>query len=120
MRSDGILHAIFDFDMNPSMEAVAAYLEARRELIGPVASPALIEIVKLPYVERHIRSFFMAEMNPPPCRAVVATDPSYVALFRSFQLVDPSDVPTELFRSIEPAIEWIRAQTPGEQGDSAS
>jgi hypothetical protein len=111
LRPDGILHAVFDFEIDPSLEEAAAYLEARRELVGSKVPPVLLEIVKIPYVERHIRSYFMSEMEPPPCRAVVATDPSYVTLWRSFQLVDPADVPSELFRTVDRAVEWIKAQT---------
>ena len=110
LRPDGILHAVFDFETEPSLDEAAAYLEARRELIGSEVPPVLLEIVKIPYIERQIRSYLMSEMEPPPCRAVVATNPSYVTLWRSFQLVDPSGVPSELFRTVDRAVEWIRDQ----------
>lgn len=110
LRPDGILHIVFDFDSEPTLETAAAFLDARRELIGSDVPPVLLEIVKIPYVERHVRSYFMKEMDSPPCRAVVATNPSYVTLWRSFQLVDPSGVPSELFRTVDRAVEWIQEQ----------
>lgn len=115
MRPDGILHAVFDFDANPSKEAVTAYLDARRDLVGETAPPVLIEIVRIPFVDRDIRSFFMGEIDPPPpCRAVVSVDPTFVTVWRSFQMVDPSDVPSELFPNVDRAIEWIKSQTAAE------
>jgi hypothetical protein len=111
MRPDGILHIVFDFDDKPSLDDAAGFLDARRELIGSEVPPVLLEIVKIPYVDRHVRAYFMKEMDSPPCRAVVATNPSYVTLWRSFQLVDPSGVPSELFRTVGRAVEWIQEQT---------
>ena len=111
LRPDGILHIVFDFETKPTLEAAAALLEARRELIGAEVPPVLLEIVKIPYIDRDVRSYFMKEMESPPCRAVVATNPSYVTLWRSFQLVDPSGVPSELFRNVDRAVEWIHEQT---------
>ena len=111
LRPDGILHIVFDFDTKPTLDDVVAFLEARCELIGTEVPPVLIEILRIPYIERHVRSYFMKEMESPPCRAVVATNPSYVTLWRSFQLVDPSGVPSELFRTVDRAVEWIQEQT---------
>jgi len=110
LRPDGILHIVFDFETEPTLEATEAFLEARRELIGADVPPVLFEIVKIPCIDRHIRSYFMTQMENPPCRAVVATNSSYVTLWRSFQLVDPADVPSELFRTVDRAVEWIRTQ----------
>ncbi len=111
LRPDGILHIVFDFDIKPTLEEAAAFLEARRELIASLEPPVLLEIVRIPYIDRHVRAYFMKEMESPPCRAVVATNPSYVTLWRSFQLVDPSGVPSELFRTVDRAVEWIQEQT---------
>lgn len=111
IRPDGILHIVFDFDEKPTLEEAALFLEARRDLVGSEMPPVVIEIVRIPYIDRHVRSYFMKEMESPPCRAVVATNPSYVTLWRSFQLVDHSGVPSELFRTVDRAVEWIQEQT---------
>ena len=111
MRSDGIVHAVFDFDGSPGIGAAEEYLAVRNELIGTSPIPVLLEIVRMPYVNRSHRQFLMEELTPPPFRAVVTTDSSLVTMFRTFQLVDKADVPTEFFRTVAAAVEWIEAQT---------
>jgi len=110
-RPDGILHTVFDFDGRPSEELAAEYLSARRDLTGATPAPVLLELVRLPYTDRSIRSFFMSKLAPAPCRAVVATDPTLVAMFRTFELVDPADVPTQIFSNVDTAVDWIHSQT---------
>jgi hypothetical protein len=111
LRSDGILHAIFDFDGAPTTETVAEFLAVRNELVGSVQVPVLVEIVKIPYVDRSIREFLMGGMTPPVCRAVVVSDPTFLTMFRTYQLVDTADVPTSVFSTVETAVDWIHAQT---------
>ncbi len=110
MRPDGILHTVFDFDGSSSKELAAEYLAARGEMAGPTPPPVLIELIKIPYTDRSIREFFMDNMPPSPCRAVVATDPTAVALFRTFELVNPAPVPTQIFSTIDTAVDWIQTQ----------
>ena len=110
MRRHGILHTVFDFDGSSSKELAAEYLSARQEMAGPTPPPVLIELIKMPYTDRSIRTFFMDSLPPPPCRAVVATDPTVVALFRTFQLVDDAPVPTQIFSTIDTAVDWIHTQ----------
>ena len=110
LRPDGILHVVFDFDGLPTEEIASEFIAARQELIGEEDPPVLIELVRVPYVDRSIREFLMKEMSPPPCRAVVSTDNSLVTMFRTFQFVDKAVVPTEFFSSVAAAVEWIEAQ----------
>jgi hypothetical protein len=53
----------------------------------------------------------MKEMSPPPCRAVVTIDSAFVTIFRTYQLAEDPVVPTEVFNTVEAAVEWIEAQT---------
>ncbi|MDH5372315.1 MAG: hypothetical protein OEX97_05170 [Acidimicrobiia bacterium] len=111
LRPDGILHAMFDFgDVSP-VDAASEYLAARDELIGSNRVPVLVEIINIPYVDRSIREFLMGGMTPPPCRAVVVSDPAFLTMFRTYQLVDPTDVPTAIFATVEAAVAWIHTQT---------
>ena len=70
----------------------------------------VVEIRRAPFVERTVRTFLMSEMAPPPCRAIVSVDPTLINMWRSFKLVDPAKVPSEVFPTVERALEWIRAQ----------
>ena len=108
LRPDGILHAVFDFETTG--EGAAEYLAAREELIGSTVPPVIIEIVRMPFVERAVRTFLMSGMAPPPCRAIVSTDPTLINMWRSFNIVDPAKVPSEVFPTVERALEWIRTQ----------
>ena len=110
LRPDGILHAVFDFDGVISKETAAAYVVQRNELLASSSPPVLIQIVRFPYVERSIRSFLLDELDTPPCRAVVSTDPTFITLWRTFDLVSPVDVPSKVFASVDTAVEWIHAQ----------
>lgn len=58
-----------------------------------------------------MRSFFMEGIPSPPCRAVVASDGAYITMYRTFQLVEPTAVPTEVFPTVEAAVAWIHDQT---------
>ncbi|MDF1597200.1 MAG: hypothetical protein P1T08_14065 [Acidimicrobiia bacterium] len=111
LRTDGILHVVFDFDGEATKEAAVEYLEARAELGVSPPPPVLLEIVQIPYVERSIRSFFMDGLPTPPCRAVVASDDAFLTMYRTFQLVEPTAVPTEVFPTVEAAVAWIHEQT---------
>ena len=110
LRPDGILHAVFDFEGKPTEEAVAEYLLTREEMIGDGSVPSIVEIVKIPYVDRSIRQFLMDEMRPPPCRAVVTTDHALLTMFRTYQMVDGARTPTEVFATVEAAVDWIKSQ----------
>jgi hypothetical protein len=110
MRPDGILHTVFDFDGTSSEVLAAEYLSARQEMAGPTPPPVLIELIKIPYTDRSVRTFFMDSLPNPPCRAVVATDPTLVAMFRTFELVDSASVPTQFFQNVDTAVDWIHAQ----------
>ena len=111
LRTDGILHVVFDFESLPTKEIVAQFVAVRQELIGEETPPVLIELIHIPYVDRSIRQFLMEELTSPHCRAVVTTDSSLVTMFHTFQLVDHADVPTEFFSSVAAAVEWIEART---------
>jgi hypothetical protein len=108
LRSDGILHVVIDFTDPPTEEVAAEFVAARTELIGTEPPPVLIEIVQQPYAERTVRSFLMDTMTPPPCRAVVVSDPTLLTLFRTYEVVAPTPVPTEIFPTVEAALVWIR------------
>ena len=115
LRDDGILHTVFDIPGEPSMELAAAYLEARRSLVGDAVVPVLIEIVTIPYADRDVRTFFMQGLARASCRAVVTPEPSHITLFKTFQQLDPYATPTEFFFRVDDAIEWIRDQMPTDE-----
>ena len=108
MRDDGILHVVFDFDTEPTAELIAEYMAARSELAGTPPPPVIVEILRVPFVERAIRQGFMKDLAPPPCRAIVVTDPTFDTNYRAFELVSPSSVPTRVFRGLDRAVAWIR------------
>ncbi len=111
LRPDGILHVVIDFAESPTKEAAEEFIAVRSELIGTEPPPVVIEIIRLPYTERTVRSFLMDTMKPPPCRAVVVTDPTLRTLFRTYEVVSPTPVPSEVFATVEAAVEWIHAWT---------
>jgi hypothetical protein len=111
LRPDGILHAVIDFTEPPTAETAAEYVAARVELVGAEPPPVLLEIINVPYAERTVRSFLMDTMTPPPCRAVVVSDPTLMTLFRTYEVVAPTPVPTEILPTVEAAVEWIHTQT---------
>jgi hypothetical protein len=110
LRPDGILHVIIDIAESPTKETAEEYVAARTELAGPKTPPVLLEIVRVPYAERSVRSFLMDSMTPPPCRAVVASDPTLMTIYRTYELVTHPPVPTEMFPTVEAAVDWIHAQ----------
>ncbi len=108
MRDDGILHVVFDFDTEPTREAAAEYMAARSKIAGTPPPPVIVEILQIPFVERATRQSFMNELVPPPCRAIVVTDPTFDTNYRAFELVNPASVPTRVFRQLDDAVSWIR------------
>ena len=110
LRTDGILHTIVDFSDDASEAGAQEYVQARDELAAGKKPAVLIEILATTFVERSIRAFMMSNQMPAPCRAIVATDPSLVTIWKSFELVDTSGVPTKLFTSVPRAVEWIHEQ----------
>ena len=109
-RADGIIHTIVDF-MDGDVKGLAAeYIATRSELAAGENLPTLIEIRDVPFVERSARAFLMSHVAGVPCRAVVATDPSFVTIWKSFQLVDTEAVPTKVFGNVDRAVEWIHQQ----------
>jgi hypothetical protein len=110
LRADGILHAVFDFDEGVSQSAAEEYLTVRDELVGSDPGPVMLEMIRVPFVDRAIRQFLVDGLAPPPCRAVVAYDPALLTLFRSFELVESAEVPTRGFASVDAAVDWIHAQ----------
>jgi hypothetical protein len=110
LRDDGILHTVFDFDGRPTLRAANEYIETRRSLVGDRSVPVLIEIVRITFVERTIREFFMQEVGRPPCRAIVTDEPTFISLFRTFQLVDPAGTPSAVFATVDQALAWIEAR----------
>lgn len=111
LRPDGILHAVIDFEDPPTEKYATEYVDARRELSGESVPPVILEIVRTPYADRSVRQFLLGELAPPPCRAVVTLDSSMETIFRTYQLVEAPSTPTEVFRTVEAAVEWIKAQT---------
>lgn len=111
LRADGILHAVFDFGESVSQSGAEEYLAVRNELVGSDPGPVMLELIRVPFVERAIRQFLVDGLVPPPCRAVVATDPTFLTMFRSFELVQPVDVPTRVFATVQAAVDWIHTQT---------
>ncbi|NNC41043.1 MAG: hypothetical protein HKN95_10160 [Acidimicrobiia bacterium] len=111
MRPDGILHIVFDFEELPSPESVDEFVTIHQELVGIDVPPVIIELVEIPYIDRSIRQLFMEKIAPPPCRAVVTTDQALLTMFRTFQMIDAADVPTEVVPTVEAAVSWIQAQT---------
>lgn len=111
LRPDGILHAVFDFDEDRPPGVAEEYLAARAGLVGSDPPPVVVEIINIPYVDRSIREFLLGAMPPPPCRAVVSADQALITMFRTYQMVEPTAVPTEFFSAMDAAIDWIRAQT---------
>lgn len=107
LRPDGILHIVVDFTDDASEERAAEYVRARDELAAGKNPPVLIEILATTFVERSIREFMMSNQIPSPCRAIVATDPSFVTIWRSFQMMDRAGVPTKVFTNVPSAVEWI-------------
>ena len=112
LRPDGILHAIIDIPEPPTTETAEEHVAARTELAGPKTPPLLLEIVQVPYAERSVRSFLMDTMPPPPCRAVVVSDPTLMTIYRTYELVADRPVPTEMFPTVEAAVDWIPASHP--------
>lgn len=110
LRPDGILHATFDFDDVSPVDVAAEYLAVRGDLIGSDRVPVLLEIVNIPYVDRSIRESLVGGLTPPCCRAVVVSDPALLAMFRTYQLVDPADVLTAVLPTVEAAVDWIHTQ----------
>ena len=108
LRSDGILHMVIDFTEPPTTETAAEYIAARAELVGAEPPPVLLEIIQVPYAERTVRSFLMDTMTPPPCRAVVVSDPTLMTIYRTYEVVAQSPIPTEIFPTVEAAADWIR------------
>ena len=113
MRPDGILHAAIDFVKPPTKEMAVEYVTARTELAGPTPPPVILELVRVPYSEREVRSFLMESMPPPPCRAVVASDPTVLTIFRTYDLMAPQAVPTKLFSTVDAAVQWLHATWSG-------
>jgi hypothetical protein len=107
LRPDGILHTVVDFTEDASEADAAEYLQSRDELTAGTNPPVLVEIRATAFVERSIREFLMSGRIAAPCRAVVARDPSIVTIWKSFELVDNSGVPTKMFSSVPRAVEWI-------------
>ena len=110
LRTDGILHAVFDFEHKPDEESVEEYLSVRDDLIGAGSPPTILEIAKIPYVDRSIRQFLMDGLRPPPCRAVVTTDQALLTMFRTYQMMDGANTPTQVFPTVEMAVDWIKSQ----------
>ena len=110
LRADGILHAVFDFDESVAQSAAEEYLAVRDELVGSDPGPVMLEMIRVPFVDRAIRQFLVDGLAPPPCRAVVATDPALLTMFRSFELVQSADVPTRIFMTVDAAVDWIHEQ----------
>ncbi len=110
LRPDGILHSVIDISEPPTAETAREYIAARTELVGPTTPPVLLEIVQIPYAERSVRSLLMENMPPPPCRAVVVSDPTLMTIFRTYEVLANAPVPTQLFSTVEAAIDWIHAQ----------
>jgi hypothetical protein len=113
LRPDGILHAVIDFVDPPTKETAAEYVAARTELIGSTPPPVILEIVRVPYSERTVRSFLMETMPPPPCRAVVVSDPTLMTIFQTYELMAPQAVPTEVFPNVEAAVRWLHIASLG-------
>jgi len=113
LRPDGILHVVIDFTEPPTKETAAEFVAARTELVGTEPPPVLVEIIQQAYAERAVRSFLMGTMTPPPCRAVVVSDPTLMTLFRTYEVVSPAPVPTEIFPTVEAALEWIQSRMSG-------
>lgn len=113
LRSDGILHTRFDFE-TVGKDVTAEYLRARGELVGSDPGPVLLEIVQIPYVDREIRKYLLDSLVPAPCRAVVATDQAYLTILRSLLIVEQADIPTQVFPTVEAAVEWIHSETAAE------
>jgi hypothetical protein len=107
LRDDGILHARFDLGTEPSPDTAKEYLAARDELCGARSVPVIVEIVRIPFVERTLRGVFMSGMHPPLCRAVVTTDTTYRSMFKSFEILDEPRIPTEFFPTVDAAVVWI-------------
>lgn len=110
LRPDGILHVVIDFTDSPTQETAEEFIAARTELVGTDPPPVILEILKHPYAERAVRSFLMDTMTPPPCRAVVVADPTLITLFRTYEVVSPTPVPTEILPTVEAALEWINSR----------
>ncbi len=107
MRDDGILHARFDFDQVGREEAATEYATVRRELTGGRRVPVIVELVNVPYVEKAVRQFLFSQMDTPPCRAVVTTRRAHEVVYKTFQMDEPSPVPTRFFTAIADAVDWI-------------
>jgi len=107
LRDDGILHTVFDVDARPTVRAANEYIETRKSLIGDQPVPVIIEIIRIPFVDRSIREFFMQTVGRPTCRAIVTDEPTYINLFRTFQLVDPANTPSAVFATVDQALAWI-------------
>lgn len=107
LRPDGILHTVFDFDFAPTIENAKEYADARNELVGSNQVAVVIEIRAVPYTDRETRAFLMRSLKPALCRAVVTVDSTHMALYSSFEMVDPVRTPTSVFPSVDLAIDWI-------------
>lgn len=111
MRPDGILHAVIDLEDPPTAEHASECVEVGCQLSRESVPPVNLEIIRVPYADRSVRQFRMEEMEPPPCRAVATVDQALVTIFRTCQQVESPEVPTEVFRNVAAAVEWIEAQT---------
>ena len=105
---------VYYFDRLPTEEDIAHYLVSRAELVGADSPPVLIEVIRIPYVDRSIRESFVKGLtrSPAPCRAVVTPDPSLQRMFHTYEMVEPVDIPSETFPSVEAAVEWIEGLKP--------
>ncbi len=114
LRPDGILHVTFDYEGEVTRELSEDYLAARNGLVGSESPPVLLQIIKFPYVERSIRAAFLAGLPHPPCRAVVSVDPTFITMWRTYDIIAPVKVPSKVLPTIELAVEWLHEQM--EQG----
>ncbi|MCP3973767.1 MAG: hypothetical protein GY720_04665 [bacterium] len=110
LRADGILYVVFDFDGVMTEELASEYLAVRNGLVGDTSPPVLLHIITFPYVERSLRVFLLAGLPHPPCRAVVSADPTFITLWRTYQMVSEVDIPSRVFANLELAADWLHEQ----------
>ena len=116
-RPDGILHVIFDFEGPVTETLIDEFLSARTDAVGHNGGEGqevavVIEARRIPFAARKLRRRFIEGMAPPICRALVTPDVTQQVIFRTFQLMNPSSVPSRVFSSVEAAVEWIEEQYP--------
>ncbi len=110
LRTDGVLHSVFDLQSAPTAADAKEYAHARNELIGSKSVPVVVELLALPYIDREVRAFFMEGLSSgPACRAVVTTDTTHRLLFESFEMMDPFGTPTQIFPNVESALVWTHS-----------